>query len=359
MTTMPTKFPAGPGLGSVPLSEVEAEEVKFFWNPYIPAGTVTMMFGYGGIGKSWIACDLAARASSGRPLPGHTSSVPPQKVLMVTAEDDAGHVLKPRMSKLEANMNNIFVVEYSFDLDKAAVNRIKGEMAKVEAAIVFLDPIVAFLSSGMDMNRSNETRSILGPLGDAARDTGCAVVVIHHAKKDGKGRALNRMMGSADFTNGVRSVLMVDENRDGQKFLSHEKHNWSRGGKSLEFVIDNDVLRWGGEHVSSRQGLGASPDLPIEHARELLREALAAGPQPAGVVLASAKALGISQGTLNRAKIGITKAENKGGVWWLGLQHPTTIVSPPQAAPSPSDLLSQVGPLPRRLAASLFAPITV
>lgn len=339
MTVLPTKFPAGEGLGSVPLSEVDEEEVKFFWNPYIPAGTITMMFGYGGIGKSWIACDLAARASSGRLLPGHTTVLPPQKVLMVTAEDDASHVLKPRMRKLQANMQNVFVVEYSFSLDRSAVKRIKGEMSKVEAAIVFLDPMVAFLSSDLDMNRSNETRSVLGPLGDAARDTGCAVVVIHHAKKDGKGRAANRMMGSADFANGVRSVLMVDENKEGQKFLSHVKHNWSREGKSLQFVIDNDVLRWGGEHSEAPIGGLSKPDLPVQKARKMLREVLADGPQLAARVVLAATELGITQGTLNRAKIGITKAENKGGMWWMSLQDQPTR-SPTQ---TPEELLALVG----------------
>lgn len=339
MIIMPTQFPEDGGLGSVALSEVEAEEVKFFWNPYIPAGTITMMFGYGGIGKSWIACDLAARASSGRPLPGHTATLPPQKVLMVTAEDDASHVLKPRMQDLQANMKNIFVVEYSFSLDKRSIGKIKKEMTKVEAAIVFLDPMVAFLGSELDMNRSNETRSVLGPLGDAARDTGCAVVVIHHAKKDGKGRSANRMMGSADFSNGVRSVLMVDENKDGQKFLSHVKANWSAPGKPLQFVIDKNVLRWGGEHPTEGKLPDPRDDLPISKARELLREVLADGPQLSSHVMELAAEVGITDRTLTRAKIGIVQAENKGGKWFWSLQHPTTR---PQSQ-TPEELLAQVG----------------
>lgn len=319
----------------IPLSDITSEQVQFFWNPYIPAGALTLMYGHGGVGKSWISCSLAAMASTGTPFPGHSEPVPPQKVLIVSAEDDAKYVLKPRMEKLGANMANVFVIEEPFVLDKAGTAGLKDAMTNMEAAFVILDPLVAFLGGKMDINKSNEARAITGPLAEAAQDTGCAVVLIHHERKGSGGRTASLAMGSADFINGVRSAIHVGETKDGQKFMAHAKHNWSRQGPTLEFSIDNDVLRWQGQYQEPTVRLGR-PDVETVKARTFLQQFLSDGPHTTSEVLIAAALDGISERTLKRAKIGVVQMENKKGVWCWSLQQG-------RGTPTPEDTLAKLG----------------
>ena len=53
----------------VPLAQVKAEQQGWLWPNRIPLGAITLLEGDPGQGKSTITYDLAARVSSGRPLP--------------------------------------------------------------------------------------------------------------------------------------------------------------------------------------------------------------------------------------------------------------------------------------------------
>ena len=56
----------------VAMSEVEAKPIEWLWEGYIPSGTLTILEGDPGLGKTQIACDLAARVTRGLGMP-HTS----------------------------------------------------------------------------------------------------------------------------------------------------------------------------------------------------------------------------------------------------------------------------------------------
>lgn len=312
-----SRKPRGPGW--MPkfqsLEDVTQQETLFLWRPYIPVGAVTMLFGYGGLGKSWITHDLAAALSSGRTLIGHTEPYDPQKVLIVSAEDDPGRIIKPRLLALGANMNNIYVSEEAFILDRKGVKGLEDAMVKFSATILFIDPLVSYLGEKMDMNKSNESRAMMGPLGEAARRTGTAVVVVAHSRKDAKGRSANRAMGSADFTNGVRSALMVDEAKSGAKFMAHVKHNWSAEGPTLFFSTEDDNFKWlTGTDEMIAETISRQP-LASKDAIDFLKRALFAGARPVLDLVVAAASEGINERTLQRSKKGIAVARKMKDHW--------------------------------------------
>ena len=51
------------------MSEVDAKPVEWLWEGYIPRGALTILEGDPGLGKSQIACDIAARVTRGLPMP--------------------------------------------------------------------------------------------------------------------------------------------------------------------------------------------------------------------------------------------------------------------------------------------------
>lgn len=304
-------------LKATQLSQVEYKETKWLWYPYIPAGAITLLFGNGGMGKSWITCSIAADLSQGRALPGMDRPLPPQKILMVSAEDDPGRIILPRMAALNANMDNIFVSEQQFILDEAGIRALEDAMAEYAATILFIDPLVSYLGSKIDMNKSNESRSMMGPLGEAAKRTGTAVVVVHHERKDSKGKAQHRAMGSADFTNSVRSALLVDEAKGGTRYMNHVKHNWSSQGASLAYLIDGDVFQWDGLFDDIEPAPRISTNSLKSKAQAWLINYLKDGPVPSKDVFAAALAAGFTERTLTRAKMGAARSKKLPDGEWL------------------------------------------
>lgn len=51
--------------GYILASEIDPEPMEWLWNPYIPAGEVTMLIGDGGLGKSLLMMDIASRITRG------------------------------------------------------------------------------------------------------------------------------------------------------------------------------------------------------------------------------------------------------------------------------------------------------
>ncbi len=97
------------------MADVEPEEVRWLWEPYIPHGKLTLLEGDSGLGKTWLALSLAAIVSRGRPLPGQDGkpdqSRSPANVLYMTAEDGLGDTLRPRLDRAEADVGRIFVLD--------------------------------------------------------------------------------------------------------------------------------------------------------------------------------------------------------------------------------------------------------
>ena len=131
------------------------------------------------------------------------------------------------------NLENIFVSDEFFTLDKQGVLDMEELMRISAATIVFLDPIVAYLGQKMDMYRANEVREVMAGLSHIAKTTGSAIVAVRHLRKAQGGKAIYSGMGSIDFTAAARSVIQVDETKSGTRYLYHAKHNLTPKGDNL------------------------------------------------------------------------------------------------------------------------------
>jgi AAA domain len=192
----------------------------------------------------------------------------------------------------------------------------------VEPDLVVIDPIVSFIGSDTDMNRQNDVRAILGPLAKLAQQCNVPILIVAHARKSGSGKAMHTLMGSVDFSAAVRSVLHVtlDPDDDDVSIVSHGKSNLARRGASLRFRVDDEgAFQWLGEDDRTADELTGAPRILTqrrerERAEDLLRDLLASGPQLQTVIQEHAKANGISDRTLQRAKksLDITSRQLKG-----------------------------------------------
>ncbi len=312
------------------LSSVEPEEVRWLWRPYIPYGMVTLIEGDPGLGKSWITMAIAAAISAGTSLPGQ-SAMPPQKVLILNAEDSLSHTVVPRLISLGADRDNIYAVADFAMLDPEGLVSLESYLREVAATIIFIDPLVAYLGSKMDMHRANEVRTIMAGLYRLAEKTGCAIIAVRHLRKAAGGKAIYRGIGSIDFSAAVRSVLAVEETKSGATVIFHIKSNLAQKGPSIAYSLaeeTEDIDEFGRPIMVSKFEWGGTYDGPdrvvnvpkmLDKAVDFLKDYLSAGHVSAVDVFEAAQVAQISTGTLKRAKKGLVRSFREDDVWYWEL----------------------------------------
>lgn len=328
------------------VSDVEERPIHFLWKPYIPMGTVTMIFGHGGVGKSWLTAKIVAHVTRGLPLPGEPDERrDPMNVLIVASEDDPSEVLRPRLRLLDADMTRIAVLEKPFRLDAKSIEMLEETLKLHHGMVLFIDPLVAYLGKDIDISQANNVRDVLQPLNDVARRTGAAIILVHHSRK-GRGNDQQEAMGSADFINGPRSAIIVQRSPEG-KIMRHVKSNWAKNGPSLTFnVVEDDWgaprFDWGDFSADDARPKFREP-VAKQKATDYIQEALKDGPKPALEMLQGAKKLGINERTLDRAKKGLAASIKEFGEWRWYLLARGNIDAPvrPPAADAATVALAQ------------------
>lgn len=221
------------------MAEVEKETVEWLWYPYIPYGKITIIQGNPGDGKTNLALKIAACVSSGTPLPG-LPKLEQQKVIYLSAEDGVRDTLKPRLEELGANTKNILFFKEEDKPTSLSQRTIEIALDMSGAKVFIIDPIQAFMGSRTDMNKANEVRETLRPVGELAEKYKCSIILIGHLNKAQGLNSIYRGIGSMDFTAISRSILLVGRHKDdsGLRVFVHNKSSLGPQGPSQAFRLD-------------------------------------------------------------------------------------------------------------------------
>jgi putative DNA primase/helicase len=304
----------------VRMADVEAEEVRWLWHPYIAYGKLTILEGDPGLGKSWLTCALAAGISHGHGLPG-AGICDSNNVLMLSAEDGLGDTLRPRLDAVGADVSRIFALAEPLTLDEFGVLRLEAAIIEHRPKLIIIDPLFAFTGGKVDIHRANEARAISAPLAALAERQGCAMLAVRHlGKSRGGGHALNAGIGSIDFTAAARSVLLVGKDPDDEtkRAIVQTKNNLAPVGDAIGYKLEDGRFWWtGGSDLTIGRILTAVRDeeasSALDEATDFLRAALATGVREVEEVRAEARRAGVAEQTLRRARerLGI-KAQREG-----------------------------------------------
>ncbi len=318
-------------------ADIEPEQVEWLWPGRIPLGKITMVDGDPGLGKStMISADIAARVSTGAPMPSEEDGREAADVLILSAEDGAADTILPRLAAAGAELTRVHIFDPSA-ITLADIEQIEREIVSHQAKLIVIDPLMAFLPGRTDSHRDQDIRRVMRPLSAVAERTGCAIVLVRHLNKSAGGSAIYRSGGSIGITGAARSVLLVakDPDNEEQRIVASIKSNLGPPPTALVFTLVSDAVHgcgrvvWCGESTLTADALtapkGSDTDdkSVVGEAARVLQEILAAGPRPASEVAADAKAAGIATMTLRRAKdrLGVraSKSTGQGGAWYWAL----------------------------------------
>jgi hypothetical protein len=348
-------------------ADLRRERVSFFWQDRITVGTITILAGTPGAGKSMLTAKLAADASRGE-LGGLHAGKPAPSLIM-SLEDHRASVIRPR---LEAAGADLCLVSF-LDIEDTATEDVLSltlpdhfdlladAVWTLRPALVVLDPISAVLSGSVDTHKDSPSRAVLAPIHKLAEQASCAVVIVMHTNKGAGNDPMRRLGMSIGFLGAARNAFMLGANPDSDdatrdhRFLTHFKSNTGAYAPTLIYDIAPTMLpaigdepeaatarlELIGESHLTAADLLVTPDTgdrtETDEAIEWLEAELAAGPRPGGVLKADAGRSGIGAKALRTARtlLGVeTQREGFGPgsrvMWSLPIRAPETHTCPPK-----------------------------
>jgi hypothetical protein len=241
---------AGAGLRQLKMtkaSEITVRPVRWLWKDRLALGSLGLLAGREGIGKSTVGYTLAADLTQGR-LRGQYDGQP-KAVIVAASEDSWEHTIVPRLMAARADLERVYRVDVttsegvdtglSLPRDLLAVERAVQE---VDAGLILLDPLMSRLDGKLDTHKDAEVRLALEPLTALADRTGAAVLGLIHVNKGNSSDPLTLIMGSRAFAAVARSVLfvMTDPEDEQVRLLGTPKNNLGRTDlPTLTFQIES------------------------------------------------------------------------------------------------------------------------
>ena len=190
--------------------------------------------------KSFLALDLAVAVASGKPALRRFAVAEPGPVLLYAAED-ALHVVRERLvgicaaAGVELDTLALHVITApSLRLDHATDrDALRVTVAALRPRLLVLDPFVRL--HRVNENAADEVAPLLACLRELQREHGCAVLLVHHARKGGHARAGQALRGSSELHAWGDSNLYL--RRSGERLTMTIEHRAAPSAGPLELCL--------------------------------------------------------------------------------------------------------------------------
>jgi hypothetical protein len=302
----------------IPISRLTPRAISWLWLRRLARGSVAILDGDPGLGKSLVTLDLCARISTGRPFPDGSPASEPANCLVLNGEDIAEETIYERLKTFGADLDRVFVLQAESNMGIVRLpndwKQLDDALARTGARFVVIDPIMAFLGRRIVAGSDASVRRALLPLVRLAEKHGCTILLVRHLNKTHGGVSVYRGAGSIAFLAVCRSGWLIarDPSASGQCVLAQIKNNLAPAQPSLAYTVEINephppLLHWHGIHPLGADDILASRRAPralrpVHLARDFLRAFLAEGPRTTRDIWTAACKEGYSQTTLRRAR---------------------------------------------------------
>jgi len=239
---------------------IVAEPLEFIYPQRVPQSALTIICGHQDTGKGVLIASLVTSLTTGKNWIDKENTNPPSDVIYLSAEDSVRHTLVPRFAVAGADLKRIHfvdgtIVQHSAESSMKQLVSLATDLAaladlcrRTNARLVIIDPLLSFMGRSVRANDSVEVRAVLEPLQDFADEHGIAVVGIGHFNKNDSQQVINRLAGSAAFSQTPRAVWIIGRDKDDpslrffvnqkcNELSDEEKHGfkWRIIGKDFKF----------------------------------------------------------------------------------------------------------------------------
>lgn len=219
--------------------KMPAPDPNWLVDGLICSGDVHLLIGDPGLGKSWLTMDLAVALADGRDK-WLDRRVRKNGTVLYVDEENPEDIILGRFHKLGLTDRGAEKIHFlhrpGIWLNKEP-EVLLDESVELEPDVIILDALTALHS--VEENNANAMRSLFKeaiiPL---ARDTGAAVIVIHHTTKAEDASSFKRARGTGDLSAVVDCAMDArGTGEPGELILSQYKSRRSLGGESISVEI--------------------------------------------------------------------------------------------------------------------------
>jgi hypothetical protein len=231
-----------PALPVVPAADLDEpdEDRRWMVESLWPSAGVGIIGGAPKCGKSWLGLDLAVSVASGTPCLDTFCVSAPGGVLLYMAED-AASVVKQRLVGICSHrgldlaalpIGVITAPSLRLDLQRDQ-DRLQQTVRQHAPRLLLLDPFVRL--HRVNENQAQDVSALLGYLRELQRENDLALVLVHHARKNGGPSGGESLRGSSDFFAWVDTALSLRRQR--QQLLLSAEHRAARAPDPIALAL--------------------------------------------------------------------------------------------------------------------------
>lgn len=185
---------ADPGVGiTVPSLDEIAQNlppIEFEWDPWLPRGLLTVLGASQGVGKSFVALDLAYRVINQGMWPDGTPCARPHWPVVYVDAESVPQIVNERADNYGLDKSRLFLMSAepgdAIDLGRPEwQDRLIETIDAARPALVIIDSLSAIHSKGQ--NNVEDVRGLMGFITQLTSYYQTATVLIHHIRKPGGG----------------------------------------------------------------------------------------------------------------------------------------------------------------------------
>ena len=201
------------------LSDIEDRPVDWLWQDRLASGTLAMLSGDPGSGKTWVALAIAAALSRGRVpssrVPVTADTRDPDNILYASAGNEAAELVRPRFARLDGDPARLFLLRgvlsagstQSTSLSLRDTPMLEDALERTHARLLIIDPLHSYLWA-VDRHRANESGRAFDNLARVAEKHRCCILLVRHLRKRGPGQA------SIDLSSAIRTEFLAGSSPD-------------------------------------------------------------------------------------------------------------------------------------------------
>lgn len=300
-------------------ADSKPQKIKWLLPGRIICGSISIIEGQKGVGKSSVAIALAASLTKGKPWLGRKAR-DKGDVLWIASEESWHSVIMPRLSAAGCDMKRVRRIKDAPNGGPGRISFPSGigvlhhALKRWPVRLVVVDPWISCLDINLSPNIEQQVRSALDPLNGLMIGTGCTALMSRHWTKNTSADRIDRGLGSVAVGAVARSVLSVEwpDRRDTRRVLRVVACNEANQTPPLEYRLAGEP---GLPKMVDLRELDQSQDDPDgdlddvgtrdarRDARILLQTLLATEYVPYQVIYQEAKNAGLSESTLRSVKV--------------------------------------------------------